>query len=186
MADCGPIELVQGVRDDKNLDLSQIYLHKGSGQLFIIILGDDCDSIPLDYLIRLAAIDPDEKLPDVFIHEDVVYVFCNISLKVGILPKRIGPLLHKILVLFFQVNENVRIVDFPRIFTTHGRMHVLLPLAEPFHTEDVPDGALTHPLLPHFMSKQGVLLSFFGSLFSIVLLLSLLLFWVLLRDFLRL
>jgi hypothetical protein len=90
------------------------------------------------------------------------------------------------LVLFFQVNENVRIVDFPRIFTTYGRMHVLLPLTKPFHTEYVPDGALTHPLLPHFMSKQGVLLSFFGSLFSIVLLLSLLLFWVLLRDFLRL
>ena len=143
---------MQGVRDDENFHLPQIHLHIGSRQLFIIILGDDCDSIPLNCLIRLAPIDPDEKLPDIFIDKRIVSVFCNISLEVGVLPERIGPLLHKILAFLFQVNEYVRIVDFPGFFTEHRSMDVFLPSSEPFHAEDVPDGALTHPLLPHFMS----------------------------------
>ena len=50
-------------------------------------------------MIRVAAIDPDEKIPDIFIHKEIVYVFCNISLEVGILPDKLGPLFHEILVL---------------------------------------------------------------------------------------
>jgi len=108
-------------------------------------------------LIRVAAIDLDEKLPDIFIYKEIVYVFCNISLEVGILPDKLGSLFHKILVLLREINENVRIVNFPGIFTSHFGIHEFLPLAEPLHAEDIPDGALKHLLLPHFLSKQGVL-----------------------------
>lgn len=108
--------------------------------------------------MRVAAIDPDKKLPDVFIHKEIVYVFCNISLEVSILPEKLGPLFHKIfIVLLGQINEYIRIVNFPGMFTAHFGIHVFLPLTEPLIAEDIPDGALSHPLLPHFMSKQCIL-----------------------------
>jgi hypothetical protein len=69
------------------------------------------------------------------------------------------------------------------MFTNHGRIHEFLPLTEPFHAEEVPVRAMMHPLLIHFMSKKGILLSFFGSFFKVILILGLLIFWVLLRDF---
>jgi hypothetical protein len=59
---------VQGVRDDKNLNLFEINLNKGIWLLFFIKLGYYWNSIPLNYLISLTAIDPDKKLPDVLIH----------------------------------------------------------------------------------------------------------------------